>query len=41
MIVQLAKSNGVDESAARQQIMDMIGGIPFGRPGSPKRSQSW
>ena len=36
MIVQLAKSNRVDESAARQQIMDMIGGIPIGRPGSPE-----
>jgi len=36
MIVQLAKSNGVDESTARQQIMDMIGGIPVGRPGSPE-----
>src|SRR5947208_7110917 len=30
MIVQLAKSKGVQESAARQQIMDMIGGIPVG-----------
>ena len=36
MIVQLAKSSGVDESAARQQIMDMIGGIPLGRPGGPE-----
>lgn len=36
MIVQLARSNSVDESAARQQIMNMIGGIPVGRPGSPE-----
>jgi NAD(P)-dependent dehydrogenase (short-subunit alcohol dehydrogenase family) len=36
MIVQLAKSSGIDESAARQQIMDMIGGIPVGRPGTPE-----
>jgi NAD(P)-dependent dehydrogenase (short-subunit alcohol dehydrogenase family) len=36
MIVQLAKSNAVDESAARQKIMDMIGGIPLGRPGRPE-----
>jgi len=36
MIVQLAKSKGVDESAARRQIMDMIGGIPVGRPASPE-----
>jgi len=41
MIVQLAKSKGVHESAARRQIMDMIGGIPVGRPASLKRSQSW
>ena len=32
MIVQLARSNGIDEGAARQKIMDMIGGIPIGRP---------
>lgn len=36
MIVRLAKSDGIDESAARQRIMDMIGGIPIGRPGRPE-----
>src|SRR5207245_11266996 len=36
MIVQLAKSRGIDENAARQMIMDMIGGIPIGRPGRPE-----
>ena len=36
MIVPLAKSKGVDENAARQQIMDMIGGISIGRPGRPE-----
>jgi NAD(P)-dependent dehydrogenase (short-subunit alcohol dehydrogenase family) len=36
MIVQLAKSNGIDENAARQKIMDFIGGIPIGRPGRPE-----
>ncbi len=36
MIVQLSKSQGVDEDTARQQIMDMIGGIPIGRPGLPE-----
>ncbi len=36
MIVQLAKSNGIDESAARQKIVDFIGGIPIGRPGRPE-----
>lgn len=36
MIVQLAKSSGSNEDAARQQIMNMIGGIPLGRPGRPE-----
>ena len=36
MIVQLAHSNGITEGAARQQIMNMIGGIPIGRPGVPE-----
>jgi NAD(P)-dependent dehydrogenase (short-subunit alcohol dehydrogenase family) len=36
MIVQLAQSSGISEDAARQQIMNMIGGIPIGRPGRPE-----
>ena len=36
MIVQLAQSRGISEDAARQQIMNMIGGIPIGRPGRPE-----
>jgi NAD(P)-dependent dehydrogenase (short-subunit alcohol dehydrogenase family) len=36
MIMQLAQSSGIDEGAARQRIMDMIGGIPIGRPGKPE-----
>ncbi len=36
MNVQLAKSEGIDESAARQKIIDFIGGIPLGRPGTPE-----
>ena len=36
MIVQLAQSSGIDEVAARRRIMDMIGGIPIGRPGKPE-----
>src|SRR6476619_6053319 len=36
MIVALAKSRGIDENAARQAIMDMIGGIPIGRPAQPE-----
>jgi NAD(P)-dependent dehydrogenase (short-subunit alcohol dehydrogenase family) len=36
MIVRLARSCGISEDAARQQIMNMIGGIPIGRPGQPE-----
>jgi NAD(P)-dependent dehydrogenase (short-subunit alcohol dehydrogenase family) len=36
MIVALAKSRGIKESAARQAIMSMIGGIPIGRPAQPE-----
>jgi NAD(P)-dependent dehydrogenase (short-subunit alcohol dehydrogenase family) len=36
MIVQLAQSSNIDEATARQRIMDMIGGIPIGRPGQPE-----
>lgn len=35
-IGRLAQSRGIDESAARQAIMDMLGGIPIGRPGRPE-----
>ena len=34
MIAQLAQSSDIEENAARQQIMNMIGGIPIGRPGT-------
>jgi Enoyl-(Acyl carrier protein) reductase len=36
MMVQLAQSNDITENAARQQIMNMMGGIPIGRPGCPE-----
>lgn len=36
MVVQLAQSQDIDEDAARHQIMNMIGGIPIGRPGLPE-----
>src|SRR6266852_93856 len=36
MIVALAKSRGINESAARQAIMSMICGIPIGRPAQPE-----
>jgi NAD(P)-dependent dehydrogenase (short-subunit alcohol dehydrogenase family) len=36
MIMQLAQSSKISEDAARQQIVNMIGGIPIGRPGRPE-----
>ena len=36
MIEHLATSAGIDEDAARHQIMESIGGIPIGRPGKPE-----
>jgi NAD(P)-dependent dehydrogenase (short-subunit alcohol dehydrogenase family) len=36
MILQLAESRGINENAARQEIMNMIGGIPIGRPAVPE-----
>src|SRR5882757_832867 len=36
MIVAVAKSRGIDENAARQAIIEMIGGIPIGRPAQPE-----
>ena len=30
------ESSGIDEAAARQRIMGMVGGIPLGRPGKPE-----
>jgi NAD(P)-dependent dehydrogenase (short-subunit alcohol dehydrogenase family) len=36
MIVDISKGTGVSEEVARQQIMDMLGGIPVGRPGTPE-----
>src|SRR6267378_85537 len=35
LIVRLAAQRGVDEDAARQGLMDSLGGIPVGRPGRP------
>jgi NAD(P)-dependent dehydrogenase (short-subunit alcohol dehydrogenase family) len=35
MIRRLAGARGIDEQAARQSLVDMIGGIPLGRPGRP------
>ena len=36
MIADIVRNSGVSEAAARQQIMDMLGGIPVGRPGRPE-----
>jgi len=36
MFRRLAESRGIDERAARQAVVDMIGGIPLGRPGRPE-----
>lgn len=36
LIERLAKQSGTDMEAARQALMDSLGGIPIGRPGYPK-----
>ena len=35
MIMDIAQNESISEEAARQRIMDMLGGIPVGRPGLP------
>jgi len=36
MIADISRGSGISEGAARQRIMDMLGGIPIGRPGRPE-----
>ena len=36
LIERLASASGIDEDAARQGLMDSLGGIPIGRPGRPE-----
>src|ERR1700726_1021028 len=36
MIADISKGSGISEDAARQRIMDMLGGIPIGRTGRPE-----
>jgi NAD(P)-dependent dehydrogenase (short-subunit alcohol dehydrogenase family) len=36
LILRLAEERGVDESRARQGLMDSLGGIPIGRPNRPE-----
>jgi NAD(P)-dependent dehydrogenase (short-subunit alcohol dehydrogenase family) len=36
MIMDISRNDGISEEAARQRIVDMLGGIPMGRPGMPE-----
>jgi NAD(P)-dependent dehydrogenase (short-subunit alcohol dehydrogenase family) len=36
MIMDISRGGGISEGAARQRIMEMLGGIPVGRPGRPE-----
>ena len=36
MIEDISKGSGISKDAARQRIMEMLGGIPVGRPGRPE-----
>jgi NAD(P)-dependent dehydrogenase (short-subunit alcohol dehydrogenase family) len=36
LIADIVRNTGASEAAARQQIVDMLGGIPVGRPGRPE-----
>ena len=36
MIADISRGSGISEDLARQRIMDMLGGIPIGRPGRPE-----
>ncbi|HLJ89924.1 MAG TPA: SDR family oxidoreductase [Candidatus Angelobacter sp.] len=36
MIADIARGSGISEDAARQRVMEMLGGIPIGRPGRPE-----
>ncbi len=41
MIADISRGSGISEDAARQRIVDMLGGIPIGRPGRPRKWRSW
>jgi NAD(P)-dependent dehydrogenase (short-subunit alcohol dehydrogenase family) len=36
MVTRIAQSGGIDEAAARQSVLDALGGIPIGRPAWPE-----
>jgi len=37
MIADIARGRGTSKDAARQRIVEMLGGIPIGRPGRPEK----
>lgn len=41
MIADISRGSGISEDAARQRIMDMLGGIPMGRTGRPEEVAEW
>jgi NAD(P)-dependent dehydrogenase (short-subunit alcohol dehydrogenase family) len=41
MIERMATGAGSDYATARQRLMDMLGGIPLGRPNRPEEWRSW
>jgi NAD(P)-dependent dehydrogenase (short-subunit alcohol dehydrogenase family) len=36
MVNEIAERNGISAQAARERIMDALGGIPLGRPNTPQ-----
>jgi NAD(P)-dependent dehydrogenase (short-subunit alcohol dehydrogenase family) len=36
LVKRIAQSGGIDEEAAKQSVMDSLGGIPLGRPNQPQ-----
>jgi NAD(P)-dependent dehydrogenase (short-subunit alcohol dehydrogenase family) len=41
MIADISRSSGISEDAARQRIMDMLGGIPSAGQAAPRKWRSW
>ena len=40
MVDEIAQRSGISKEAARQRIMDSLGGIPLGRPNRPEERAS-
>ena len=36
MIADISRGSGISEDAARQRIVEVLGGVPIGRPGRPE-----